>query len=58
MTANPAAELLDASVAVAAYPPADGRGQHVSKALVYWPLIDRLRLALDAMGIDWREAAR
>jgi len=25
-------------------------------ALVYWPTIERLRAALDAMGIEWKQS--
>lgn len=51
---NPAAgRVLDAAIAVAAAAPAK-RGTYVTKAGVYWPLIDELRDALDALGIEWR----
>jgi signal recognition particle subunit SEC65 len=40
---------------VAAYPPKK-KGQSVSSAQVYWPLIDELRDALDELGIEWRPA--
>ena len=29
-------------------------GPTTSHALVYWPHIEQLRKALDALGIDWR----
>jgi hypothetical protein len=48
-----AARLMDAAIAVADYAPAK-RGQHVSSAQIYWPLIIELRAALDAMGVEWR----
>jgi signal recognition particle subunit SEC65 len=50
-----AARVLDAAIKVAAYPPKK-KGQSVSSAQVYWPLIDELRDALDELGIEWRPA--
>jgi hypothetical protein len=52
---KPEAELLDAVIAVAAYPPLT-HGPTTSMALVYWPTIERLRAALDAMGIEWKQS--
>lgn len=61
MSDNPAARVLDAAIDVARQAPAR-RGEYVSSALIYWPCIEELRAALDALGIDWRaprkEAAR
>lgn len=48
-----AARLLEAAIRVAAYPPSKP-GTYVSKAQVYWPLIQELRDALDAYGIEWQ----
>ena len=48
-----AGRVLDAAIAVAAYPPKK-KGQYVHSAGVYWPLIDELRAALDDMGVEWR----
>lgn len=48
-----AARTLDAAIAVAAYAPMK-RGQYVTSAQIYWPLITELRDALDEMGIEWR----
>ena len=50
---SPQARVLDAAVKVARSAPAK-RGQYVTGAKVYWPYIEELRAALDAMGIDWR----
>jgi hypothetical protein len=50
---EPAARVLDAAINVAASAPAK-RGQFVSSALIYWPLIEELRAALDDLGIDWK----
>jgi len=52
-TPNAAGRVLDAAIAVAEGAPAK-RGQYVSHALIYWPMIDELRAALDDMGIEWR----
>lgn len=53
MANSPAARVLDAAIAVADYAPPK-RGQFVTSAQIYWPLIEELRSALDAMDIDWR----
>lgn len=45
--------VMEAAIAVAASPPAK-RGQYVTGAKVYWPLIEELRAALDERGIEWR----
>jgi len=46
-------ELLDAAIAVAAYPPAKAHpNRHACQ--VAWSRIDRLRAAFDAAGIEWR----
>jgi hypothetical protein len=50
-----AEESLDAATAVAAAAPRK-RGKYISDTLIYWPLIERLRDALDAEGVDWRAA--
>jgi hypothetical protein len=50
---EPAAQLLDAAIRIAAHAPKI-RGQYVSSALIYWPHIEELRAALDALGVDWK----
>jgi hypothetical protein len=52
---TPAGRVLDAAIAIARAAPAR-RGQYVSHAKIYWPRIEELRAALDALGIDWRPA--
>jgi hypothetical protein len=47
------AELFDAVISVAAAPPATG-GRYVVAAKVPWTRITRLRAALDALHIEWR----
>lgn len=47
-------ELLDAAIAVAAAAP-NNPHQHVFAAKVPWTRIQRLRAALDAAGIEWRD---
>jgi hypothetical protein len=32
------------------------QGTYVSHARIYWPGIDRLRRALEAVGVNWRAA--
>lgn len=49
-----AGRVLDAAIQVARNAPAR-RGGYVSKALVYWPYIEELRDALDALGIEWQQ---
>jgi hypothetical protein len=53
---TPAERLLDAAVAIARNAPA-GHGATVSHTLVYWPRVEELRDALDAMGVEWRPGA-
>jgi hypothetical protein len=48
-----AARVLDAAIAVAQQAP-KRRGTYVSHAKIYWPCIEELRAALDALGIEWR----
>jgi hypothetical protein len=48
-----AAKVLDTAIAIARDAPAR-RGSYVSHAKIYWPLIQELRAALDALGIEWR----
>lgn len=50
---TPAGRALDATIRVAASAPKK-RGQYVTYAKVYWPYIEELRDALDALGIEWR----
>jgi hypothetical protein len=50
-----AATVLDAAIAVARAAPRR-RGTYVSHTKIYWPLIEDLRAALDALDIDWRSA--
>jgi signal recognition particle subunit SEC65 len=50
---NPAARVLDAALQVARDAP-KRRGKYVSHALVYWPHIETLREALEALGVEWR----
>lgn len=45
--------VLDAAIAVARQAPAR-RGKYVSHAKIYWPVIEELRAALDALGVEWR----
>ncbi len=51
---DPAGRVLDAAIAVARQAPAR-RGTYVSHAMIYWPAIEELRAALDALGIEWRQ---
>jgi hypothetical protein len=50
---EPAARVLDAALRIARNAPAT-RGTYVSHARIYWPLIEELRAALDALGVEWR----
>jgi hypothetical protein len=50
-------ELWLCAIEVAAYPPAK-RGTNVYAAHVPWDAIDRLRAALEAVGVDWERAKR
>jgi hypothetical protein len=50
---SPADRVLNAAVAVAAAAPLK-RGKYVVSAQVYWSLIEELRDALDALGVEWR----
>lgn len=50
---DPAVAALDAAIEIARNAPAK-RGTYVSYAKIYWPLIEDLQAALDALGIDWR----
>jgi hypothetical protein len=52
---TPEYELWLAAIEVAIHAPLD-RGVSTGSAQIYWPKIDRLRDALDAVGIDWRAA--
>jgi hypothetical protein len=45
--------VLDAAITIARQAPAK-RGAYVTYAKIYWPTIEELRAALDALGIDWR----
>jgi hypothetical protein len=56
-TDTAASRLMDAVITVAACAPAR-RGTYVSHAKIYWPYIEELRAALDAMGVDWRSQQR
>lgn len=47
-------ELMDAAIAVAAFPPAKPHaGRYACQ--VPWARIQRLRAAFDAAGIEWRD---
>lgn len=48
------AELVDAVTGVASAPPAEP-GANVFAAKVPWTRIQRLRAALDAVEIEWRQ---
>jgi len=50
---EPAARVLDAALRIARNAPAR-RGTYVSHAKIHWPLIEELRAALDALGVEWR----
>jgi hypothetical protein len=46
-------ELLDAAIDVARDAPMR-HGPTTSHALIYWPKVERLRAAIEAMGLEWR----
>jgi hypothetical protein len=50
---TPEHELWMAAVSVAVSAPLT-HGPSTTYALVYWPRMDALRAALDAVGVDWR----
>ena len=50
---TPEAELLDTTIAIARNAPLR-RDARASYAQIYWPLIEKLREQLDALGIEWR----
>jgi hypothetical protein len=49
-----AGEVLDAAISVAQAAPKK-QGTNVFATAIPWTRIHRLRLALDAMGIEWRD---
>lgn len=51
------ANLIAAAAMVAAAAPA-APGRHVVKAQIPWPLVDDLRVALTAIGVDWQKVQR
>jgi hypothetical protein len=54
---SPEALLLDAAASIAFNAP-ETHGPTTTHTLVYWPTVERLREALDALGIDWRKGSR
>lgn len=54
---TPEYDLWIAAIEVAVSPPFK-RGGSASLAGVYWPRIDALRAALEALGIDWQAVKR
>jgi hypothetical protein len=51
------ARLLDLAIEIAVYAPKK-QGKYVHAAGISWKLIHELRDALDAVGVDWREAKK
>jgi hypothetical protein len=50
---DPVTRVLAAAITIARRAP-QRRGSYVSHALIPWPLIEELREALDAGGVEWR----